>query len=76
MLVTTQGMWRNRIDRGLSYFNRIGRPALPIKRARVEPAKVSEGTLFVKGDDRGHSYDGRFWRFAPLRKVAGVPSII
>ena len=40
------------------------------------PLLVPEGFVFVLGDNRDASYDGRYWGFLPLANVVGQPLII
>jgi signal peptidase I len=43
---------------------------------RWGPIVVPPDSLFVMGDNRDQSYDGRYWGFLPRRNVRGAPLII
>ncbi|MEM9302765.1 MAG: signal peptidase I [Pseudomonadota bacterium] len=40
------------------------------------PTAVPEGAVFVLGDDRGNSYDSRFWGPVPLSHIRGEVTLI
>ena len=40
------------------------------------PIVVPPESLFVMGDNRDQSYDGRYWGFLPRRNVRGAPLVI
>ncbi len=40
------------------------------------PVAVPRDSLFVMGDNREHSYDGRFWGFLPRSHLRGSPVLI
>ena len=40
------------------------------------PIVVPQDSLFVMGDNRDHSWDGRYWGFLPRQNVRGTPLFI
>jgi len=51
-------------------------PSSMQKRDNFGPVTVPEGSIFVMGDNRDHSYDSRFFGFVDLKDVMGKAMIV
>jgi len=54
----------------------LARPMNPNETYPYQSVTVPPGHFFVMGDNRGNSYDSRFWGFVPRSGIVGTPMFI